>query len=62
MNIHKHMEAIFLAALAIVGGSSFVLDGLPDAAAGAAVPEMRAVAAPGGAAMVMCAPQAPRHA
>jgi hypothetical protein len=33
MNIHKHMEAIFVTTLAIVGAGSFVIDRLPDAQA-----------------------------
>lgn len=56
MNIHKHMEAIFLATLVIVGGGAFALDDLP--AADAAAPVMRNVATPGSAALVMCAPKA----
>lgn len=62
MNIHKHMEAIFLAAVAIVGASSFLLDGMATADAGGVAPVMRHVAAPGGAALVMCTPEAPRRA
>ena len=62
MNIHKHMEAIFLATLVIVGGGAFALDDLP--AAGAATPMMRAVTTPAANALVMCTPKAPapRHA
>jgi hypothetical protein len=33
MNIHKHMEAIFVTTLAIVGAGSVVIDRLPDAQA-----------------------------
>ena len=33
MNINKHMEAIFLTTLAIVGAGSFAVERLPDAAA-----------------------------
>ena len=33
MNIHKHMEAIFVTTLAIVGTGSLVIDRLPDAQA-----------------------------
>jgi hypothetical protein len=36
MNIHKHMEAIFVTTLAIVGAGSLVIDRLPDAQARAA--------------------------
>jgi hypothetical protein len=62
MNIHKHMEAIFLAALVIVGGGAFALGDLP--AADAAAPVMRGVTMPAATALVMCAPKAPapRHA
>jgi hypothetical protein len=62
MNIHKHMEAIFLAALVIVGGGAFALDDLP--AADAAAPVMRGVTTPAASALVMCAPKASarRHA
>ena len=62
MNIHKHMEAVFLAALAVVGAGSFVLDDVP--AADAAAPVLREAAMPGATALVMCAPKAPapRHA
>ncbi|MGZ5272627.1 MAG: hypothetical protein ACXWC6_18610 [Ramlibacter sp.] len=62
MNIHKHMEAIFLAALVIIGGGAFALDDLP--AADAAAPVMRGVTTPAATALVMCSPKAPapRHA
>ena len=33
MNVHKHMEAIFVTTLAVVGVGSFVLDSLPEAEA-----------------------------
>lgn len=33
MNVNKHMEAIFLATLAVVGAGSFAVERLPDAAA-----------------------------
>jgi hypothetical protein len=36
MNIHKHMEAIFVTTLAIVGAGSLVIDRLPDAEASTA--------------------------
>jgi hypothetical protein len=62
MNIHKHMEAIFIAALAIIGTGSFVLDATPEADASASLPVVRDVAMPGSPALVMCAPKVPRHA
>lgn len=33
MNVNKHMEAIFLTTLAVVGAGSFAVERLPDAAA-----------------------------
>jgi hypothetical protein len=33
MNIHKHMEAIFVTTLAVIGAGSLVIDRLPDAQA-----------------------------
>jgi hypothetical protein len=49
MNVHKHMEAIFVVTLAAVGAGSFALDSLPDAEAkaSASAPVMRAVVVPG---------------
>jgi hypothetical protein len=64
MNLHKHMEAIFVVALATVGLGSFAID-MPEAGANASAPAMRAVAvaAPTGQAVVMCSPKAaPRRA
>jgi hypothetical protein len=43
MNVHKHMEAIFVVALATVGLGTMVIDGMPEASARA--PVMRDVAA-----------------
>jgi hypothetical protein len=61
MNLHKHMEAIFVVALATAGLGSFAIDGMPEASARA--PVMRDVAAPSGQALVLCAPKAaPRRA
>jgi hypothetical protein len=62
MNIHKHMETIFVVALATVGLGSFALDSMPEAGASAAAPVMREVAAPANQALVMCAPKAARRA
>lgn len=45
MNIHKHMEAIFIVALATVGLGTMVIDGMPEATAGASTPVIRDVAA-----------------
>jgi hypothetical protein len=38
MNIQKHMEAIFITTLAVVGAGSLVIDRLPDAQARPARP------------------------
>jgi hypothetical protein len=64
MNVHKHMEAIFVVALATVGLGSFALDSMPQASASASAsaPVMREVAAPASQALVMCAPKAARRA
>jgi hypothetical protein len=68
MNVHKHMEAIFVVALATVGLGTMVIDGMPEATAGAHAPVIRDVAAaPGkaqGAAPVamLCAPKTARRA
>jgi hypothetical protein len=49
MNVHKHMEAIFVITLAAAGAGSYALDSLPDAEAkaSASAPAMRAVVVPG---------------
>jgi hypothetical protein len=58
MNIHKHMEAIFVATLAVIGVGTLVIDSLPDAAARAAAPIAHNVATPGTMAVVIV--RAPR--
>lgn len=59
MNIHKHMEAIFVGALAAVGLGSYLLDSLPEAQARPApLPRERLVATPGNMAVVIV--KAPR--
>ncbi|MBQ5949547.1 hypothetical protein [Massilia sp. ST3] len=40
MNIHKHMEAIFVVTLAVLGAGSFALDSVPEAKA--TLPEAKA--------------------
>jgi hypothetical protein len=63
MNVHKHMEAIFVVALATVGLGTMVIDGMPEAGASSRTPVMRAVAAQGAAPVaVVCAPRATRRA
>jgi hypothetical protein len=68
MNVHKHMEAIFVVTLAAVGAGSVALDSLPDAeakasaSASASAPVMRAVVVPGVMPVVVVrAHKAPRH-
>lgn len=58
MNIHKHMEAIFVTVLAAVGAGSFALDYLPEAKAKQAVPVARNIATPTSMAVVII--KAPR--
>ncbi|MEH6435874.1 hypothetical protein [Massilia sp. DD77] len=43
MNIHKHMEAIFVVTLAALGAGSFALDSVPEAKA--TLPQARAQSA-----------------
>jgi hypothetical protein len=62
MNVHKHMEVIFVVALATVGLGSFALDSMPEAGASAAAPMMRAVATPADRVVVVCTPKAPSRA
>ena len=53
MNVQKHMEAIFITTLAIVGAGSIVIDRLPDAHARPAVPVANNVGTPGHMAVVI---------
>jgi hypothetical protein len=63
MNVHKHMEAIFVVALAVVGLGSLAIDGMEEANASAPAPVTREVAAQGTAPVAMlCAPRAARRA
>jgi hypothetical protein len=63
MNIHKHMEAIFVVTLAAIGVGAFALDSVPEADARPATPLAQNVATPGTMAVVIVrAPKAPRHA
>ncbi|ALK94972.1 hypothetical protein AB595_00520 [Massilia sp. WF1] len=62
MNIHKHMEAIFVVAFTVVVLGTSAFDSTAQAGAGSA-PVIRDVAAtPADAAAVACAAQAPRRA
>jgi hypothetical protein len=63
MNIHKHMEAIFVVTLAAIGVGAFALDSVPEAEAKAVTAQARDVATPGTMAVVIVrAPKAQRHA
>ena len=63
MNIQKHMEAIFITTLAIVGAGSLVIDRLPDAEAKPATPVAHAIGTPGHMAVVIVrAHKVPHHA
>jgi hypothetical protein len=55
MNIQKHMEAVFITTLAIVGAGSLVIDHLPDANAkpAAAAPVANPIGTPGHMAVVI---------
>jgi len=56
MNIHKHMEAIFVGALAIAGAGTIAIDSLPRAEArpaAQAMPVARNIATPGSMAVVI---------
>jgi hypothetical protein len=61
MNIQKHMEAIFITTLAIVGAGSIVIDRLPDAQAKPAVPVANSVGTPGHMAVIIVRGRRPAH-
>ena len=58
MNIHKHMELIFVVTLATLGLGSFLIDSLPEAQAKPAAPVARNIATPTTMAVVII--RAPR--
>jgi hypothetical protein len=62
MNIHKHMEAIFVVALAVVGFGTMALDSSTEANASAPVVREVAAAPAAGAAALMCASKTSRRA
>ena len=66
MNIQKHMEAIFITTLAVVGAGSLIIDRLPDAQASTArpaVPVENNIGTPGHMAVVIVrARKLPHHA
>ena len=53
MNIHKHMEAIFVGTLAAAGLAAVAIDNLPRAEARPAAPAARNIATPGSMAVVI---------
>jgi hypothetical protein len=53
MNIHKHMEAIVVGTLAVIGIGAIAVELLPDAVAKPAVSVERLVATPGHMAVVV---------
>ena len=53
MNIQKHMEAIFITTLAVVGAGSFIIDRLPDAEARPALPAAQPIGTAGHMAVVI---------
>ncbi len=59
MNIHKHMELIFVATLATLGLGSFLIDYLPEAQAKPSTPLARNIATPTTMAVVIIT--APRN-
>ncbi|MBQ5965076.1 hypothetical protein [Massilia sp. ZL223] len=62
MNIHKHMEAIFVVTLGVLGAGKFALDSLPEAKAKPSAPVARNIATAGTMAVVIVrAPRLPRH-
>jgi hypothetical protein len=63
MNIHKHMETIFVTTLAVIGVGAIVIDGISEAEARPltqTTPVERAIATPGSMAVVVV--RAPRPA
>lgn len=61
MNIHKHMEAIVVGTLAIIGVGAIAVELLPEAVARPALPMERLVATPGHMAVVVVHGQRPAH-
>jgi hypothetical protein len=53
MNMHKHMEAIFVVTLAVIGVGSYVVDNLPEANANSSQPVARDIATPDSMAVVI---------
>jgi len=53
MNIHKHMEAIFVIVLAVIGLGSYLVDELPEANAKTPAPVARDIGTPASMAVVI---------
>jgi hypothetical protein len=53
MNIHKHMEAIFVIVLAVIGLGSYLIDELPEANAKSPALVARNIGTPANMAMVI---------
>ncbi|MGZ5200558.1 MAG: hypothetical protein ACXWC4_12370 [Telluria sp.] len=63
MNIHKHMEAIFVVTLAIIAVGEFFFDSVPDADAKTSIAVASDTARPAAMPIVVVhAPKASRHA
>lgn len=62
MNIHKHMEAIFVVTLAAAGACKFAYDSLPQASTAGPVPMARQGAGADARTIVVRAPTLPRPA
>lgn len=62
MNIHKHMEAIFVVTLAAAGAGKLAYDSLPQATAAGSAPTASRTALQNARAIVVRAPTIPRHA
>jgi hypothetical protein len=61
MNIHKHMEAIFVVTLVVVSAGTFALDSVREADAGQSATAARD-SAPNARALVVRAPTLPQRA
>jgi hypothetical protein len=63
MNVHKHMEAVFVVTLAIIGVGEYLFDSMPDTELASTVAVAEVVAtAPAMPVVVVHAPKSARHA
>jgi len=53
MNVHKHMEAIFVIVLAVIGLGSYLIEQLPEAMAKTPAPVARNIGTPTSMAVVV---------